>query len=52
LSSSLTATGGVGAVLSSYTLSPSPSALCYLYDGNGNVIAACDASGAITAKLA
>jgi RHS repeat-associated protein len=52
LAGSLTATGGVGAVLSSTSFTD---ALCllpnasfnYLYDGNGNVIATCDASGAI-----
>jgi RHS repeat-associated protein len=58
LSGSLTATGGVGAVLasSSYELSANSYELIassnYLYDGNGNVISTCDSKGEITAKLA
>ncbi len=49
LAQSLTATGGVGAVLASTTGSDS---FNYLYDGNGNVISTCNSKGEITAKLA
>jgi len=55
LSGSLVATGGVGAVLASseYKTENSKSeTFDYLFDGNGNVIATCDFTGKITAKLA
>jgi RHS repeat-associated protein len=66
LAGSLTATGGVGAALSSTSYSISSSSdtltpatggshdtltLSYLYDGNGNVIATCDAIGNIVDKI-
>jgi len=56
---SLTATGGVGAVLASseYSSSQSPDqqvskSFNYLYDGNGNVISTCDIKGEFLTKLA
>ena len=62
IAQSLTATGGVGAVLASTTYNFSLSlgegqgegvmSQHYLYDGNGNVISACDSKGEIIAKLA
>lgn len=54
LSGSLTATGGVGAVLSSTNFAmdfKQRDSINYLYDGNGNTISACDDKGEISAKL-
>jgi RHS repeat-associated protein len=59
LAGSLTAAGGVGAVLASTEYLPSQSpdqqiskSFNYLYDGNGNVTASCNDNGVMTAKLA
>ncbi len=54
LAGSLTATGAVGAVLASSELKTgnlTPDTFSYLYDGNGNIISACNSKGEITAKL-
>jgi RHS repeat-associated protein len=58
LSGSMSAAGGVGAVIASteYSSSQSPDqqiskSFNYLYDGNGNVIASCSLAGEITNRL-